>query len=110
MELRRLSRDEENLLEVLVTRANITNLPIDWKTNLFVHPMDNGGMGSLRLFPNCLSNDNRTFGKRVSEYQFFDEDGVAVIVSLNLDSSGDLFELDIWKTDFSALIRIPEKL
>ena len=38
---------------------------------------------------------------------FTDEDGVKVIASLNVDSDGHLFELDIWKTDFSPLLRIP---
>ncbi|WP_420885213.1 DUF6984 family protein, partial [Candidatus Symbiothrix dinenymphae] len=36
-----------------------------------------------------------------------DEDGVDVIASLNIDDTGDLYELDIWKTDFSPLIKLP---
>jgi hypothetical protein len=32
---------------------------------------------------------------------------VPVSVALNLDEQGELYELDIWKMDFSPLQRIP---
>lgn len=65
--------------------------------------MDDGGMGSL-LFP---GSRDRIYGGTLAEAEFRDEDGTPVLVSLNLDSSGELFELDVWKVDFSPLIRIP---
>lgn len=108
MKYRKLSSNEENLLDLLICRASLSNLRSDWKANLVVHPMEDGGMGSLRLFPNGPDNKNRMFGSRVSEYQFQDVDGVLVVASLNLDDKGALFELDIWKTDFSPLVQIPE--
>ncbi|MGT2430711.1 DUF6984 family protein [Cupriavidus basilensis] len=46
-------------------------------------------------------------GSDLASVEFFDEDGVAVIVTLSLDNYGDLYELDIWKTDFSPLRRLP---
>ena len=30
------------------------------------------------------------------------------ILNLDLDEAGDLFELDMWKVDSSALLRFPE--
>ncbi len=54
--------------------------------------------------------EDRKFGRRASECQFTDEDGVEVLASLNLDQDGNLYELDIWKTDFGKLIRIPAQL
>ncbi len=74
---------------------------------LLVETMDDGGMGSLRLFPNGKHKENRKFGDCASEYRFDDIDGVPVLVSLNTDQNGDLFELDVWKTDFSKLKKIP---
>lgn len=71
--------------------------------------MNDGGMGSLYLFPNGVIIEKRSFGKCVSTCQFTDKDGVEVIASLNVDKNGELFELDIWKTDYSPLISIPEK-
>ncbi len=72
--------------------------------------MSDGGMGSLRLFPRGAVGDARIFGRAASECQFIDADSVVVIVTLNLDKFGDLYELDIWKTNFEKLIRIPEEL
>jgi len=43
----------------------------------------------------------------VAEYQFTDADGVEVLISLNVDADGRPFELDVWKTDFSPLVRMP---
>jgi len=106
---RKLSQQELGLLEVLVKKASI-KLPENWQEMITVRPMNDGGMGSLELFLNEIISDNRLFGKQVSECNFIDEDGVRVIVSLNLDSNGDLFELDIWKTDYSSLINIPDKI
>jgi hypothetical protein len=77
--------------------------------NLLVEPMPDGGMGSLRLFPYGHLPGKKVFGRRVAEIQFNDIDNVDVIASLNVDNEGVLFELDVWKTDFSVLKRIPEE-
>lgn len=68
---------EEQLLETLI---ELTNLKFDenWKTNLLVAPMGDGGMGSLRLYPKGILDTHVSFGKQVSDYQFFDEDNVPV--------------------------------
>lgn len=108
MVFRKPTTQEQRLLDVLITRASEIILPPDWKATLRVQPMEDGGMGSLRLFPSGRSEEKHLFGRRVSECQFTDADGTQVIASLNVDQAGQLFELDIWKTDFSSLIRIPD--
>lgn len=110
MERRRLTPQEEKLLGKLIDMADTANFPDSWKERIVVQPMKDSGMGSLLLFPYGMCDNNREFGAQVSEYQFTDVDGVQVIASLNVDASGELFELDIWKTDFSPLIQIPENL
>ena len=103
-----LTKEERKLVEFLLKKSSI-NFGDNWCDNLFVSPMDDGGMGSLLLLPNGVQiNNNRKFGKKISEIQFYDEDGVEVIASLNVDQNGDLFELEIWKTDFSKLINLPD--
>ena len=105
---RKLTPQEENLLSILVKQSSVV-LPTDWKEGLLVRSMDDGGMGSLYLFPKGeIKKDGRRFGESASEFRFTDQDGVEVIASLYLDNSGDLFELDIWKTDFSKVKRLPE--
>jgi hypothetical protein len=103
--IRKPTTQEVALLDVLIKKSSVP-ISKNWKKDLLVRPMDDGGMGSLQLFPN-KKNRNRVFGSQVSEHQFIDLDGVEVIVSLNVDIEGDLMELDIWKTDFSKLIQIP---
>lgn len=103
---RKPTPQEEMLLEFLIKKS-ASPFPTNWKEGLLVRPMDDEGMGSLSLFPKGEIIENRVFDQQVSEVQFTDQDGVEVIASLNVDNKGSLLELDIWKTDFSRLIRIP---
>jgi hypothetical protein len=65
----------------------------------FVTGMDDGRMGSIAFEP----RGKRRFGVQIATLEFQDNDGVPVSAALNLDDAGDLYELDIWKTDFAPL-------
>jgi hypothetical protein len=106
---RKPSIQERGFLEFLINKSS-TAIESSWQDGLLVESMNDGGMGSLLLFPKGIIKKNRLFGKCVSEYQFTDKDGVEVIASLNVDKNEELFELDVWKTDYSPLICFPEKL
>ena len=69
-----------------------------------VREMDDGRMGSLQF----VGAADRRMGSTAGYAEFEDADGVPVSVALLLDQEGQLFELDIWKVDFSPLIRIPD--
>jgi len=107
MEFRRPTADERRLLIELARVANIDD-PEVWLDTLAVREMKDGGMGSLELAAAARS-DARSTGRVVSKasVQFLDEDGVQVIATLNAGEDGVPFELDVWKTDFSELKRIP---
>ena len=107
--IRKISSEEEKLLDLLIKKAQL-DVSANWKDSLLVKPMNDGEMGSLKLYSDGLKLDNRHFGKQISDFQFLDVDGVNVIASLNIDTNGDLYELDIWKTDFTSLISIPKFL
>jgi hypothetical protein len=107
---RRPSDAEWRLLNLLVSRAPQLGLRSGWEAEVRVQPMADGEMGSLRITLLDEPPANRHFGRRVAECQFKDQDGVAVLASLNVDQEGTLFELDIWKTNFERLIQIPENL
>ena len=62
-----------------------------------VEEMIDGEMGSLRF----VGPSDRRFGKCIGSASFKDADGVPVSAVLNADQNGELFELDIWKADFS---------
>ncbi|MBB3060486.1 DUF6984 family protein [Microbulbifer rhizosphaerae] len=104
---RKPTRDEQRLIKHLVSEAKDFTLPDDWAEKLAVEDMDDGGMGSLKLVVQGLAEYDREFGRQVSECQFADADDINVIASLYVDQKGNLFELDIWKTNFDKLIKIP---
>jgi len=98
---------EEKLIDFLIKKSAIA-MPENWKKELLVCPMSDGEMGSLRLFPRGKIIEGRVFGDQVSDFQFTDIDGVEVVASLNVDNKGDIYELDIWKTDFGRLLKLPD--
>lgn len=107
MELNRKPTVQElKLIELLVEKASI-NLSSNWKDELTVQNMDDGQMGSLRLYTDGDIIKKRFFDKCVSEYQFNDLDGIIVIASLYIDNENKLFELDIWKTNYAPLKKLP---
>jgi len=71
-----------------------------------VETMRDGGMGSLRF----IGQGSERFAREVVAAHSVDEDGTPVEISLNLDQNGELYELDIWKVDFSPLQRVPSPL
>ena len=105
-QFREPSVPERRLLTLLAKRAS--GLEPDWLEGLRVSNLDDGGMGSLSLFTGGPSKSERILGKKVAEHRFTDADGVEVLATLTVDQDGRPFELDVWKTDFSPLIRIPE--
>jgi len=104
---RRLSESEKRLLRKIINSAQNIDFEEKEIEYLMVEPMEDGGMGSLKLIPPGCENEKRIFGKQIAEFQFNDIDDIKVIASLNVDQNGHLFELDIWKTNFSKLIKYP---
>lgn len=107
MQNRRPSIDEMRLINYLVKKSAI-QLSENWANLLMVRSMDDGNMGSLFLCDdNNFQKTNRKFSKQISDCSFIDSDGIMVVASLYVDQHDQLFELDIWKTDYSPLIEIP---
>lgn len=73
---------------------------------LLVEPLADGGMGSFRIGE---LSAGRKLGCAVAELRFMDADGVSVTAVLNVDSQDQLFEVDIWKVDFSPLQHWPSE-
>jgi hypothetical protein len=108
--IRKIENIEKAALEYLVKQASL-QLPNGWSENLYVQKMDDGGMGSFLIFQNQSDvEEKRKFGRQASEYQFTDDDGIPVLVTLNLDQQDKLFEVDIWKTNYKPVInfKIPD--
>ena len=68
--------------------------------------LNDGGMGSIRLIGGT-DDAPRRMGRELVTVSYADEDKVPVSISLNVDERGSLYEIDIWKVDFSPLRRYP---
>lgn len=67
--------------------------------------MRDGGMGSIRFVERDIVD--RKMGSELITAQYVDSDHIPVLISVNLDQYGKLFEIDFWKVDFSQLRRYP---
>jgi hypothetical protein len=94
---RPLTPKERDLIVYILGQSSSSHGDFD-----LVEDMNDGGMGSLRF----VGSADRQLGKCIGEAEFDDADGVPVSVALNSDQCGELFELDLWKVDFSPLQRI----
>jgi len=88
------------LLNFLLAQAQVD---VDM-SSIKLEVMDDGGMGSHK-FHN--TNIDSKLGREASSCSFIDTDGIAVSATLNLDQYGSLFELDLFKGDFSKLQKWP---
>ncbi|MBP0605700.1 MULTISPECIES: DUF6984 family protein [Burkholderia] len=103
--LRRLKQDERGLLVALIAGEPKANDLLASLGDAIVEEMEDGGMGGLLFYR--PDDRPRRLGKKLVEKEFVDIDGVPVMVAVNLDDHGELYELDIWKVDFSPLKRFP---
>lgn len=95
------------LIGFLIESASL-KLSHNWEDQLMVQPMDDGGMGSMVLSHTPNNNTERIFGRQVSDCTFADRDGVKVLASLYVDQHDEIYELDLWKVDFSPLQKIAD--
>lgn len=102
---RKMTPREVGLVEALLANHLDNAFSREHLEALDVEEMDDGGMGSLKF----LSSRSARMAQQLSEVTFHDNDGVWVSATLNLDPEGLLFELDIFKGDFSPLIEIPDR-
>jgi hypothetical protein len=82
----------------MLRSKNSTAPLLDELETLLVQDMNDGGMGSLRVWRG--THDQRLFGGVAAEAEFNDADGTLVLASIYLDREGRLYELDMWKVDF----------
>ncbi|MFF2493906.1 DUF6984 family protein [Agromyces sp. NPDC058064] len=98
-EPRSLTLDEHRYLVRLLERVGDDDR-VRGLTSAKVGPLSDGGMGSLRF---ASMRPSRRRASRVVTDEFIDTDGVPVSVELTADQFGDLYELDSFKADFTAV-------
>jgi hypothetical protein len=105
-ETRKLRRAEIDFIRSLLRRSGNDSLSALLE-ECAVQEMDDGGMGSLLFLSG--RDEKRLLGRLAAAAEFEDMDGILVSVNVNLDQFGDLFELDVWKVDFSPLLKFPRE-
>lgn len=102
--MRPLREEESKVLEALLGMAFPDSKPPS-EDELLAVDLADGGMGSIRLTDKL--DRARKMGRELVTAEYIDEDRVPVLISVNLDEDGRLFELDFWKVDFNPLKRYP---
>jgi hypothetical protein len=102
---RKLRKEEMDLITAMARHSSKSNEVLRSLSESRVEDLKDGGMGSVRF--KDADNRERRFGKKIAEAEFTDDDGIPVSAVLTFDDKGQLFELDMWKVDFSALKRYP---
>ena len=102
--IRKPNPEELRLIKFMVQKASL-NMSEGWERYFTVSCLNDGGMGSMKLYMSLPPKEiiSTIF---VSECSFKDSDGIDVLASLYLDQDHEICEVDIWKADFSPLIRI----
>jgi hypothetical protein len=103
--MRKLKKEEIDLIAFLLRDKHEYKQFIDELDNLLVEEMNDGGMGSLRFI--SKSNKKSILKDEVSIINLKDADGVPVRFALNLNTNGEIYELDVFKGDFSQLKQFP---
>jgi hypothetical protein len=101
-----LKQPEKSLMRQLIQLSGNKERFLASIDTMEVQEMADGGMGSLYITSPTKDATLRQFGRQIAEPQFKDADDVLIVSSLNVDKDGDLFELDIWKTDFKPVIQL----
>lgn len=100
--------DEVRMLRAAAAAAADFAFPDRWLEQVRVRPLRDGGMGSLRLrTPSTPPEAGRIFGRPLGECRFTDRDGVEVLVTLTADRAGHVYELDVWKVDYTPTLHVP---
>lgn len=101
--LRALRIEEESFIRTLLRHARDGEHFLPKLEGAQVRKLDDGKMGSFRF----ADDEHQSLGSCLVEAQYVDLDGVPVSVVLNADTSGRLYELDMWRVDFAPLQEYP---
>lgn len=103
-ELRHLRLEEDSLVRALLRHVTGGEQLLRQLERAEVRDMDDGGMGSIKF----AGREHRSLGSCLAEAEYLDRDGVPVSITLNSDTNGLLFELDMWKVNFAPIQEYPD--
>ena len=104
--MRLLKKEEQELIAYMLKDKPEFQYFIDYElANSKVEEMSDGGMGSLKFL--SVKNIKSIMKNEVAVIDLSDADNVPLFIALNTNTDGEIYELDIFKGDFSPLKQFP---
>ena len=103
--MRSLKKEEHDLIVYLLNDKPNTDHIIEKLPTLMVEEMNDGGMGSLSFLSH--SGEEKKFGGQIAQVTLLDFDEIPVSIAIYIDEEDQIFELDVFKADYSPLKQFP---
>jgi hypothetical protein len=103
--MRKLKNEELGLITHMLNQIPNGDYFIKKLPSLMVTEMKAGGMGSFKFLSE--TSQKRTRQKEIAHINLHDADDIPLSITLNLGTDGELYELDIFKADFTILKQFP---
>lgn len=91
------------MVEILIKNSQSENKEYKFSDEIFY--FEDGKMGSFGFVYG--SNEYIGGGKHISDIEFYDIDGILCVATMFAYDNNFVDSVDIWKVDFSPLIKIP---
>lgn len=106
MKRRKINDHEVKIVQKIAGDAGF-ELP-DNLSQFDVLELNDEGMGSIAFIREEKSYEDRTFGGAIGKLDYKDSDGIDILMQLNIDEEGFLYELDVWKVNFEPRNSYPD--
>ena len=103
LRVRHITAQIRQMVEILIKNSQNDNKDYKFSDEIFY--FDDGKMGSFGFV--YESNEYIGGGKYISDIEFYDIDGILCVATMFAYDNNFVDSVDIWKVDFSPLIKIP---
>ena len=98
-----ITKQIRQMVEILIKNSQSENKEYKFSDEIFY--FEDGKMGSFGFV--YESNEYIGGGKHISDIEFYDTDGTLCVATMFAYDNNFVDSVDIWKVDFSPLIKIP---
>jgi hypothetical protein len=103
LRVRHITTQIRQMVEILIKNSQSENKEYKFSDEIFY--FEDGKMGSFGFV--YESNEYIGSGKHISDIEFYDIDGILCVATMFAYDNNFVDSVDIWKVDFSPLIKIP---
>ena len=103
LRVKHITMQIRQMVEILIKNSQSENKEYKFSDEIFY--FEDGRMGSFGFV--YESNEYIGSGKHISDIEFYDIDGILCVATMFAYDNNFVDSVDIWKVDFSPLIKIP---